>query len=195
MRPGLSARGTRRSETTACERAGEREAHLGLLVRRIERQHAVDRLRRVRRVQRGEDEVAGVGRLERRVERFEISNFADEDDVRVLAQHAAQRLAERRRVGADFALVDVAVDVAMQELDRILDRDDVRAAILVDVLDHRRERRRLARSGDAGDEHEAARLHRDLLEHRRQVQLARSCAPGTEWRASRSRASRAADTR
>ena len=59
----------------------------------------------------------------------------------ILAQHAAQRLAERRRVGADLALVDVAVDVAMQELDRILDRDHVRLAVLVDVLDHRGERR------------------------------------------------------
>ena len=150
------------------ERAGEREAHLGLLVRRIERQHAIDRLRRVGRVERREDEVAGIGRLERRVERFEISNFADQDDVGILPQHAAQRLAERRRVGADLALIDVAVDVAMQELDRIFDRDDVGAAVLVDVLDHRRERRRLARAGHAGDEHQAARLHRDLLEHRRQ---------------------------
>ena len=67
---------------TACERAREREAHLGLLVRRVERQHAVDRLRRVRRVQRREHEVARVGRLERRVERLEVADLADEDDVR-----------------------------------------------------------------------------------------------------------------
>ena len=128
-RPGLSARGTRRSEMTACERAREREAHFGLLVRRIERQHAVDRLRRVGRVQRREHEVAGVRRLERGVERFEIANLTDEDDVGILTQHAAQRLREARRVGADLALVDVRVDVAMQELDRILDRDDVRVAL------------------------------------------------------------------
>ena len=42
------------------QRARQREAHLGLLVRRIERQHAVDRLRRVRRVQRREHEVTRV---------------------------------------------------------------------------------------------------------------------------------------
>ena len=110
--------------------------------------------------------MAGVGRLERGVERFEISNFADEDDVGVLPQHAPQRLAERCRVGADFALVDVAVHVTVEELDRVLDRDDVRPAILVDVLDHRRQRRGLAGAGDAGDEDEPARLHRDLLENR-----------------------------
>ena len=131
------------------QRAREREAHLGLLVRRVERQHAVDRLRRVRRVQRREHEVTRVRRLERGVERLEVANLADEDDVRILPQHAAQRLREAGGVGADLALVDVAVDVAMEELDRILDRDDVRVAVLVDVLDHRRERRRLARAGDA----------------------------------------------
>ena len=59
----------------------------------------------------------------------------------------------------------------MEELDRILDRDDVRAPVLVDELHHRRERRGLARSRDAGDEDEAARFQRDLLEHGRQVQL------------------------
>ena len=46
----------------------------------------------------------------------------------------------------------------MQHLDRVLDRDDVLLARLVDVVDHRRERRRLARAGRAGDEHEAAVL-------------------------------------
>ena len=82
---------------TACSALDEREAHFGLLVRRIERQHAVDRLRRVGRVQRGEHEVARVGRLERGVERLEVADFADEDDVGILAQHAAQRLREGRR--------------------------------------------------------------------------------------------------
>src|SRR5512143_2517467 len=119
-----------------------------------------------------EDQVARVRRLERRVQRFEISNFADEDDVRVLPQHAAQRLAERRRIGADLALVDVRVDVAMEELDRILDRDHVGATTLVDVLDHRRERRRLAGACHPGHENETARLQRDLLEHRWKIELA-----------------------
>ena len=53
-----------------------------LLVRRIERQHAVDGLRRVRRVQRREHEVTGVGRLERGVERVEVADLTEQDDVR-----------------------------------------------------------------------------------------------------------------
>ena len=93
-RPGLSRARHEAQRDDGLQRAGEREAHLGLLVRRIERQDAVDRLRRVGRVQRREDEVAGVRRLERGVERFEVADFADEDDVGILTQHAAQRLRE-----------------------------------------------------------------------------------------------------
>ena len=43
--------------------------------------------------------------------------------------------------------------------------------VVVDVVDHRGERRALARTGGAGDEHEAALLVRDALEHLRQAQL------------------------
>ena len=59
----------------------------------------------------------------------------------------------------------------MHELDRILDRDDVARARAVDVVDHRRQRRRLARAGDAGDEDEPALLLAHLLDRRRQVEL------------------------
>ena len=48
--------------------------------------------------------------------------------------------------------------VLVEELDRILDRQDVLVAGGLIYVDQRRERRRLARAGRAGDEHEAARL-------------------------------------
>src|SRR2546422_307757 len=38
---------------------------------------------------------------------------------------------------SDFALRNVRVLVAMQELDRVLDRDDVHAPVRVHVIDHR----------------------------------------------------------
>ena len=65
------------------------------------------------------------------------------------AHRAAQRAMVRLRVEPDLALVDDRVLVAVQELDRVLDRDDVDAELLVAVIDHRRERRRLARAGRA----------------------------------------------
>ena len=119
------------------------------------------------RVERAEDEVARLGRGERGRDRLEVAHLADEDHVRVLAQRRAQALGEADRVDADLALVDDAALVPVHELDRILDREDVVGAVAVDLVDHRRERRRLTRAGRAGDEHEAARLHRELRERER----------------------------
>ena len=78
---------------------------------------------------------------------------------------------EALRVGAELALVDQAALVRVQELDRVLDRHDVLVARAVDLVDHRRQRGRLARAGRAGDEHEAARLARELVHGRRQAEL------------------------
>jgi hypothetical protein len=61
--------------------------------------------------------------------------------------------------------------VLVEELDRVLDRDDVHRHALVDRVDHRRERRRLTGARRAGHEDEAARLPRELEEHLRQSEL------------------------
>ena len=57
----------------------------------------------------------------------------------------------------------------VQHLDRVLDRDDVLLPRPVDVVDHRRERRRLARAGRAGDEDEPAVLLGEAPHAGRQV--------------------------
>ena len=104
-------------------------------------------------------------------DRLQVAHLADEDHVGVLAERRAEALGERRRVLADLALVDDAGPVPVQELDRVLDREDVLVAGVVDVVEQRRERRRLARAGRAGDEHEAARLVGELVEPRGQSEL------------------------
>ena len=153
------------------QRVGEHVPHLCLLVRRVERQNTVDRLGRIRGVQRREDEVAGFRGLERRVEGVEVPNLADEQDVRVLSEHAPQRLAKAVGVGSDFALVDAALDVAVQELDGVFDRDDVRVPVLIDVVEHRRERRRFSGARDSSDENQAARHQCDPFAHLGQIEL------------------------
>jgi hypothetical protein len=105
------------------------------------------------------------------------AHLADQDHVRVLAQHAAQRVLERVRVRADLALADHRAQVAVDELDRILDRDDMSGARAVDVIDDRRERRRLAGAGGAGHEDDSARLFRELCDHRRQAELVDAADP------------------
>jgi hypothetical protein len=70
-----------------------------------------------------------------------------------------------------LALRDHAALVLVHVLDRVLDRDDVAAGLLVAIADHRRERRGLARAGAADQDHEAALGQHDLLEDGRQVEL------------------------
>ena len=165
------ARREQRLRDDALERAGDLHAHLLLLRGREDVDDAVDRARGALRVQRAEHEVAGLGRREGGRDRLEVAHLADEDHVGVLAQRRAQALGEVRRVEADLALVDDALLVPVHELDGVLDREDVLGARAVDLVDERRERRRLPRSGRAGDEHEAARLLRELVQRRRQAEL------------------------
>ena len=81
---------------------------------------------RVEGVQRAHDEVAGLGGDDGRLDRLEVAHFADEDDVGVLAQGAAQGGREVDGVVPDLALVDEAQAVVVDVLDRVLDGDDVR---------------------------------------------------------------------
>src|SRR4051794_9806938 len=118
----LAVRGLReRLADDALQRAGELDPDLLLLVRREDVDDTVDRLRGVLRVQGGEDEVTGLGRGQRDGDRLEVTHFADQDDVGVLAQHVLQCVLERPGVLPHLALVDQARLVAVQELDRVLD--------------------------------------------------------------------------
>ncbi len=74
------------------------------------------------------------------------------------------------RVDADLALVDDRLLVLEQVFDRILERQDMAGAVAVAVIDHRRQRRRLAGAGRAGDQHQAALFHHQVEQHRRQLQ-------------------------
>src|SRR6266403_1530257 len=148
----------------------EHGANLALLAGREDVDDAVDRLRRARRVQGAEDEVSGLGRGERETDRLQVTHLTHENDVGVLAQRTPQRGAERRRVGADLALVHQAALRLVRELHRILDREDVTVPGGVDEVDHRRKCRRLARACRAGHEDEAALAFAEFGEDGRHVE-------------------------
>ena len=179
----------------ALEHAGKDRADCGLLDRREELDQAADRLGRVDGVHRRQHEVAGLGSLERGLGGLAVAQLADQDHVRVLAKRAPERLVERLGVEPDLALVDDAALVAVQDLDRVLDRDDVLAARPVDVADDGGERRRLAGAGRAGDEHEAAMLLGQPLDAARQVQAREVGDVTRESRGRRMRCRRAGGTR
>ncbi len=123
--PGSVGSRQQRLGHDALEGHGQLGADLALLGRREHVDDAVDRLRRVLGVQRGEHEVAGLSRGDRGADRLQVTHLADQDHVRVLAQRRLQRVAEAGGVRTQLALVDDALLVLVQELDRILDRHDV----------------------------------------------------------------------
>ena len=150
------------------DRGGQLGPDLLLLVGREGVHDAVHRTGGARGVQRGEHEVAGFRRGDRRFHRFQVAHFADENDVRVLAEGAPEGLAERGDIHADFALGDDGFLVAVVILDRVFDRDDVAIARLVDDVDHAREGRGFSGTGGSRDQHEAAGGVQDVLDLRRQ---------------------------
>ena len=145
------------------ESHGELRAHLLLLVGWEGVHDTVDRLGRAGGVERTEHQVARFGGGDGRADRLEVAHFAHEDHVGVLAEGAADGLGEARHVRADFALGDERLARGVVEFDRVLDRDDVHAALAVDDVDHRGEGGGLAGTRRAGHEDEAARLEEELL--------------------------------
>ena len=73
-----------------------------------------------------------------------LKQLADEENVRIFAERCAKGLLERSCVRTDLALAHQAVDVRVDELDRVFDGDDVIVAGAIHVVDHRRQRGRLA---------------------------------------------------
>src|SRR5262249_52029796 len=90
---------------------------------------------------------------------LEVADLADQHYVRILAQDGAQPARERHfDLGVDLRLAD-AVDVV---LDRVFDRHDV-LGVVVEALERRVERGRLAGSGRTRDKPAAVRLVNELV--------------------------------
>jgi hypothetical protein len=133
--------------------------------------HTVDALHGRVGVQRGEDQVTRFRDGQRGLDRLEIAHLADQHHVGVLAQHVLERLLEAGGVVPDLALVDQAALVRVQVLDRILDRHDVLARLLVDLVDDGGQRRALAGAGRPGHEHQPAGACGELRHGGRQTEL------------------------
>ena len=71
----------------------------------------------------------------------------------------------------DLTLVDQTPVVLMNKLDRVLDRDDVVGAVLVDEVDHRRERRRLAATRRPRHQDQALGQHAEFPRDVREPEL------------------------
>jgi hypothetical protein len=67
--------------------------------------------------------VAGIGRSQGNLHRLEVTNFANQQNIRVLAESCTQGVAVRERIHADFALRDNRLVVFIQVFNRVFDRN------------------------------------------------------------------------
>ena len=94
------------------------------------------RLVGVVRVQRRQAQVPGLGEGDRILHGFPVTDLADQDHVRRLAQGVFQRHLVGFGIDPHLALGDDAVLVVVHELDRVLDGDDMARTVLVAITDH-----------------------------------------------------------
>ena len=119
--------------------------------------------RGVDRVQRREHEVARERRLDRDARRFAVADFADEHDVGVLTQDRAKGRGERE----PRLLVHLHLDDAVSLYSTGSSTVTMFTPRVWMALERRIERRRLAGSRRAGDEHDALAEVDQVLDARR----------------------------
>ena len=105
-------------------------------------------------VQRGEHEVAGETGLYGDLRGFQVADFANHDDIRVLPQDGAQRAGEGQ---PDAAVDGNLADAGQVKFHRVFDGDDVLPP-RVHALQRGVERGGFAGTGGAGDQQNAVRL-------------------------------------
>src|SRR5215831_9922911 len=83
-----------------------------------------------------ETKMARVRKVDGSFHRFAVTDLADHNYVRCLANSSPQRFIERLSVKPEFPLSDEAFLMFMHELNGIFDRDDMTRAVGVPVSDH-----------------------------------------------------------
>ncbi len=102
---------------------------------------------------------------------LDVAHLAHQDDVRILAQGRPQRLVEAVGVAVHLALVDQAFARVVHEFDRVFDGQYVPRHMVVQEVDHGRQRGGLAGTRWSGDQHQATRHIDDLLELGRRTNI------------------------
>ena len=111
-------------------------------------------------MQGGEHQVTGQRRLDGDFRRFQVTNFTDHDDVRVLAQEGAHRHREGQPA---FAIHRDLIDAGQLVLHRVLDGEDI-FIDRVDAVQNGVQRGRFSRTGWAGGQHHAVGFGDELFE-------------------------------
>ena len=139
-------------------------------------------------MKRRQNKAARLRRLQRDAHRFALAHLSDKDHVGVFSQSVPKPCRKRRKIPVERALADEAALRHESVLDGIFQRDDVRGAAFIHLLDKCRKRRRLARSRAPADEDQAVlrpkkrKKHGRHAEDRKRRNLSRQEAHGNRPR-------------
>ena len=148
----------------ALERAGEHEADFVLSAFGERADHSVEDIDGAGCVERGEDEVTGLGGHQGGVDGFGVAHFTDTDDVGVLPEDVAEGGVEILYVDEDFLLDDDRAFEGVDVLDWVFDGDDLGGLLGVDEVEEVVEGCCLTDAGGAGEDNEAAGFARERLD-------------------------------
>src|SRR5262249_41849677 len=133
-------------------------------------QNTADGAGRAAGVNGSEHQVPGFGRVNGRHKRFLVAHFADQHDVGIFADRVLHADAEIDHVGAGFALIDQALVFGEGEFDRVFQRKNVLAVMVVDVVEHRGDGGAFAGTGHTGQQHHALIELTQIFHDRGQIQ-------------------------
>src|SRR5690606_28146190 len=130
-------------------------ADLRLLVRRKDVDHTINRLRGTVGMKRPKNQVARLRDRNRSGNRFKVTHLTNKHNIRVLTETRAESRRETVGIIVDFTLYNHGLLRLMSKLNWILNGDDVLGTFFVNLVDQRRQRRRLTRTSRAGNQDEA----------------------------------------
>ena len=148
---------------------GKVQKDLRMLVAREQVDDALNRFGRIVGMQRTDAQMPGTRQRDSALHRFPVANLANQHHIGRSTHGAAQGTPERLRVQPDFALVDDALLVGVQELDGVFDGKNVIGRGLVAMIHHGGERGALARARSAHHQYQPALVLHELTENGRKT--------------------------
>ncbi len=101
-------------------------------------------------MQRAKHQVTCFSRRECELDRFQVTQFADENGIGIFTQGRAERIVETVCVSVNLPLVDKALFTRVYKLDGVLNCENMAVLRFVLIIDHRRQCRGFTGAGRAG---------------------------------------------
>ena len=151
---------------------GELCPHLLLLCRREAVNDSVYGVGRADCVQGRNDQMTGLCRSQCCLDGFFIAHLTNQNNIRCLTERCAKARHVAFGIQADFSLGNNTLIVPVQVLDRILQRDHMGIACLVDLVNDTGQRGTLTASRRSRYQNKALRHTGNIDDHLRDVQIA-----------------------